>query len=191
MISRGEQVRVSKRLSYVLRHRPDSVGLELGEGGWVTVDALLHALASGGVVSRDVLETVVRENDKQRFEMSADGLQIRARQGHSVAVDLGYEPATPPESLLHGTAERFLDSIFAKGLVKGKRHHVHMGTDRALMVSVGGRHGKPVVLEVAAGRMHADGHAFFVTGNGVWLTEHVPAKYLTLDASSRSQAAAR
>jgi putative RNA 2'-phosphotransferase len=171
---------ISKRLNYVLRHRPDSVELELGDGGWVRVDDLLAALAiNGEAVSQPVLERVVAENDKQRFEFSEDGLRIRARQGHSAEVDLGYQPATPPDALYHGTATHHLDSILQQGLVKGRRHHVHMSTNKETMIAVAIRHGKPVLLSIDAKRMHADGHEFFVTGNHVWLTDHVPPEYLT------------
>jgi putative RNA 2'-phosphotransferase len=125
------------------------------------------------------LERVVAENDKQRFEFSEDGLRIRARQGHSTEVELGYEPATPPDVLYHGTATRHLDSILQHGLVKGRRHHVHMSTNKETMIQVGMRHGKPVLLSIDAKRMLADGHTFYVTGNHVWLTDHVPPEYLT------------
>jgi len=176
--------KISKRLSYVLRHRPDSVGLELEEGGWLRVDDLLAALASNGKsVSQPVLEQVVAENDKQRFEFSEDRLRIRARQGHSAEVDLGYEPAEPPDVLFHGTATRNLDSIFEQGLVKGRRHHVHLSTNKETMIAVATRHGKPVLLSIDAKRMIADGHEFFVTGNDVWLTDHVPPHYLAAVAT--------
>jgi putative RNA 2'-phosphotransferase len=179
-MDKQELKNISKRLSYVLRHRPDSVGLELGDGGWVRVDDLLAALdTSGKAVSQPVLERVVAENDKQRFEFSEDGLRIRARQGHSAEVDLGYQPAMPPDELYHGTATHHLDSILQQGLVKGRRHHVHMSTIKETMIAVAIRHGKPVLLSIDAKRMHADGHKFFVTGNHVWLTDHVPPEYLT------------
>lgn len=146
------------------------------------VDQLLAALAqSGKRVSPEVLDEVVRDNDKQRFEFSEDRQRIRARQGHSTEVDLGYQPADPPELLYHGTATRYLDSIMAEGLVKGRRHHVHLSTNRETMLQVGARHGKPVVLSVAAQQMVAAGHEFFVTGNQVWLTEHVPPEFLGVD----------
>ena len=172
--------KISKSLSYVLRHRPDSVGLELQDGGWVEVDALLAALAKAGqACTRATLAQVVAENDKQRFEFSEDGKRIRARQGHSVDVPLGYAPAEPPDVLYHGTATRFLNSIFAQGLLPGSRQHVHMSTNRETMLAVGKRHGIPVILVIDAGAMRLDGHTFFVTGNQVWLTDHVPARYLT------------
>lgn len=172
--------KISKGLSYILRHRPDSVGLELREGGWLEITELLDALRrTGEEVPRDVLEQVVAENDKQRFEFSADRLMIRARQGHSAEVDLGYEPALPPDVLFHGTATKNLESILQQGLLKGRRHHVHMSTNKETMLQVAMRHGKPVLLEIDAQRMHADGHAFFVTGNHVWLADHVPPEYLT------------
>lgn len=171
--------KVSKSLSYVLRHRPESVGLELGSGGWVGVDELVAAFQTAGKsMSRELLETVVANNDKQRFEFSEDLSMIRARQGHSARVDLGYQPATPPEVLYHGTATKNLESILQQGLVKGRRHHVHMSTNQKTMLAVAQRHGKPVLLAIDAKQMHADGHEFFVTGNDVWLTEHVPVEYL-------------
>ncbi|MCA9074859.1 MAG: RNA 2'-phosphotransferase [Planctomycetaceae bacterium] len=172
--------RVSKSLSYVLRHRPETVGLTLNDGGWVAVDELIAAFQrSGKRMSRGLLEDVVAGNDKQRFEISVDGTQIRARQGHSVEIDLGYEPAVPPDVLFHGTATRNLDSILAQGLIKGRRHHVHLSTNQATMLAVGQRHGKPVLLTIDAARMHAEGHEFFVTGNDVWLTDHVPVEFIS------------
>lgn len=170
---------ISKRLSYILRHCPDSVGLTLSPGGWVGVADLLTAMTNNGKpVTQTTLDQIVTDNDKQRFEFSADGTQIRARQGHSAEVDLQYEAATPPDMLFHGTATRFLESIFAQGLIKGNRHHVHLSTNHETMIQVGSRHGQPIVLEVNARQMVADGHTFFVTGNAVWLTDHVPPQYL-------------
>ncbi len=172
-------VKVSKRLSYVLRHRPDSIGLELADGGWVAVDDLLAALARHGTRLRlEELEIVVANNDKQRFTL-LDG-RIRANQGHSVEVDLELEARTPPDSLYHGTATRFLDSITRQGLLRGARQHVHLSADEHTATRVGQRHGKPVVLGVASGLMVAAGHEFFLSANGVWLTEHVPPSYLVV-----------
>ena len=166
----------------MLRHRPDTVGLELGDGGWVAVEDLIAAFKqSGKTMSRDLLEVVVAENDKQRFEFSKDGNQIRARQGHSTDVELGYEAAAPPDTLYHGTATRNLESIYQKGLIKANRHHVHMSTNKETMLDVARRQGKPVLLAIDAKRMLADGHDFFLTGNNVWLTDHVPPEYLAIE----------
>ena len=143
------------------------------------VNELLAAAARHGrSISREQLEEVVATNDKKRFSFSPDGLLVRANQGHSVEVDLGLVPIEPPELLYHGTVERFLDSIRAKGLVRGNRHHVHLSADRDTAARVGQRRGRPVVLVVEAGRMHRDGHRFFRSENGVWLTETVPPQYL-------------
>src|SRR6185436_19859374 len=131
-----------------------------------------------------ILQQVVAHNDKQRFELSDDGLRIRARQGHSVEVELGYEPAIPPSVLYHGTATRNLDSIFAQGLLKGRRHHVHLSTNKETMIQVAMRHGKPVLLVVQSAQMHAVGHEFFVTGNNVWLTKHVHSQFTSIVTDS-------
>lgn len=171
--------RISKFLSFVLRHRPDTIGLTLDEAGWVDVDELIRRAAdSGRGISRDQLDAVVRTNDKQRFAFSEDGLRIRASQGHSVDVALGYAPEAPPERLYHGTVARFLDAIRREGLQKCARTHVHLSGRPETAIDVGGRRGKPVVLIVQAAAMAADGHLFYLTPNRVWLTEEVPPRYI-------------
>jgi putative RNA 2'-phosphotransferase len=169
----------SKRLSYVLRHRPDSIGLVLDEAGWVGVDELLAALARDGLdLPRAELDAIVAASDKQRFALSPDGTRIRAQQGHSVTVELGHAEATPPPTLHHGTVARFLASIREHGLVKGARHHVHLSATVEAAAQVGARRGRAIVLEVDAAAMHGDGHRFWVTPNEVWLTVTVPPRYL-------------
>jgi putative RNA 2'-phosphotransferase len=176
-------VRVSKFLSLVLRHRPESVGLALDSSGWVDVPALLAAAQRAGVpLDEPLLERVVRTSDKQRFALSPDGRRIRANQGHSVPVDLALPPAEPPEVLYHGTATRFLEAIRVEGLRPRGRTHVHLSADPGTAVAVGRRHGTPIVLRVAAGAMCRAGHEFVRAENGVWLTSGVPADYLTESA---------
>ena len=170
----------SKFLSYVLRHEPGAIGLALDAAGWVEVDALLAACASHGrTLSRAEVEAIVATSPKRRFALSEDGRRIRANQGHSTAVDLGYEPATPPAILFHGTVRRVLPAIREAGLLRMERHHVHLSPDEATARRVGGRRGKPVILRVAARAMHDAGHVFFRTPNDVWLTEAVPPTFLT------------
>ena len=179
-----DPVKDSKFLAGVLRHNPGKIGIELDAAGWVDIDVLLAALARRGRrIGRTRLDYVVAHNNKKRFEYDASGTRIRASQGHSVPVDLGYEACVPPETLYHGTATRSLDSIFHEGLKPGSRHHVHLSVDIETAAKVGARHGKPAVLVVAAGRMHEDGREFFRSTNGVWLTEHVAPEYLSLPSS--------
>ncbi|KAA9332975.1 RNA 2'-phosphotransferase [Hymenobacter busanensis] len=171
---------LSKFLSLVLRHQPDTIGLSLDAQGWADVDELLRRLAEHNhPTTRTELDALVANSDKQRFAFSPDGQRIRANQGHSVEVDLGYTPQTPPEVLYHGTAERNLAAIQASGLVRQQRHHVHLSPDAATAHRVGQRHGRPVVLPVAAADMARQGHAFFLSDNGVWLTEAVPPQFIT------------
>ncbi len=171
--------RISKFLSYVLRHQPDSIDIKLDRGGWAGVSELLaEAGRSGFKITRDEFNKVVKENDKQRFSFSEDGLRIRANYGHSIAVDLGYSPAVPPDVLYHGTAVRSLKAIRANGLTKGNRQDVHLSPDAKTARNVGQRHGKPIVLEVLSGQMHLDGHEFFLSSSGIWLTDNVPPQYL-------------
>ncbi|WP_210439751.1 RNA 2'-phosphotransferase [Nocardioides xinjiangensis] len=178
---RPDDVRTSKRLSYVLRHRPDSVGLTLDAHGWVAVDDLLAALAAAGSpLARADLDRVVGTNDKQRFEVDRAGDRIRARQGHSVEVDLALTPADPPPVLFHGTPARNLPSVLATGLDRRGRHHVHLSGDVDTARRVGRRRGDAVVLEVDAGAMVGAGATFWRTGNGVWLTDRVPPEHLSV-----------
>lgn len=172
-------VRLSKRLSLVLRHRPDRIGIQLDPQGWVGVPDLLAAFGRRGVrLTREQLLEVVARNDKQRFALEEDRDRIRAQQGHSVPVDLALSPRVPPAELFHGTLVGSVRSILAHGLDRGGRHDVHLSADRATAAAVGGRRGRPAVLTVDAGRMHADGYEFRRSGNGVWLTAEVPAGYL-------------
>ena len=176
---RDRHKKTSKFLSLVLRHEPERAGVVLDAAGWVGVAELLEGCARAGhAISRDELEEVVRTSDKQRFALSGDGTRIRANQGHSVEVELGYEPAAPPEVLWHGTAEQFVASIRERGLVRGSRHHVHLSETEATAAAVGRRHGKLALLRVKAGEMHRAGAVFYRTPNGVWLTEGVGVEYL-------------
>ena len=171
---------LSRTLAFVLRHRPDSIGLHLDAGGWASVDELLERLAATGTpVDRAALEAVVATNDKQRFAFDDAHARIRASQGHSLAVDLGYESREPPPTLYHGTATRFLRSIDAHVLLPQSRQHVHLSADADAARGVGARHGMPVVLVMDAARMHRDGRPFFRSDNGVWLTGAVPPAYLS------------
>ncbi len=171
----------SKFLRLVLRHQPETIGIELDEAGWVDVEVLMSALTRHNKgMSRTTLDEVVRTNDKKRFSFSEDGTQIRANQGHSVDIELGYEAAPPPEILLHGTPQQFVETIAEEGLKKMKRHHVHLHIDVATASAVGQRRGKPVLLKIRALEMHKAGHVFFVTPNDVWLTDHVPAEYIEI-----------
>lgn len=168
-------VSASKFLSLVLRHQPEVIGLSLDAEGWADIDELIHLAHGHKPLTRALIEAVVANNNKQRFAISADGQRIRARQGHSIEVDLGFVPVAPPAQLYHGTATRFVASIQRDGLVKRNRQHVHLSADADTATTVGSRHGTPVVLIVHAAAMAAAGHAFFRSENGVWLTDAVPA----------------
>jgi putative RNA 2'-phosphotransferase len=179
---RNRTKETSKFLSFVLRHQPEEIGLKLDDAGWASVEELLAACKRARrTLTREELEHIVDTSDKKRFAFSEDGLYIRANQGHSIEVELGYEPREPPAVLYHGTATRFLASIQKEGLKRGKRHHVHLSTDASTAIKVGSRHGKPVVLRIMSGRMHTDGYLFYLSENGVWLTERVPPDYILVE----------
>jgi putative RNA 2'-phosphotransferase len=173
---------VSKFLSLVLRHQPQLIGIELDEQGWINVDELLkQANAHGKELTMELLNDVVETNSKKRFAFDEGRQKIRASQGHSVEVELGYQPQTPPEILYHGTGEKSVSSIENGGLEKRSRQHVHLSRDMETAVQVGSRHGKPVVFNVLAGEMYKNGYKFYLSENKVWLTDSVPNQFLKLE----------
>jgi putative RNA 2'-phosphotransferase len=178
-------VQISKTLSYWLRHKPDAAGLQLSSDGWADVDTVLASLGRehAGCDWTELLH-VVETNDKKRFELSADAGRIRARQGHSVEVDLDWPITPPPDLLYHGTVDSFLAAILVEGLRSMARHHVHLSADIETANRVGQRRGAPVILVIDARRMEKDGHVFRLTGNGVWLADAVPPDFLGLLKSS-------
>ena len=172
--------RMSRFLSLVLRHKPEEIGLQLDGEGWVDIGELVEkARAHGQMLDRDTVDRIVATSDKQRFALSPDGRLIRANQGHSTSVDLGYEPADPPPVLFHGTVAGALPAIRSQGLVAMQRHHVHLSADEATATIVGIRRGKPVILRIDAHAMQQAGHTFFCTPNRVWLTDAVPSQFIS------------
>jgi len=173
--------RVSKFLSLVLRHKPETIDLLLDEHGWADVEDLLSKSARHDLpFSKEELNEVVLTNDKQRFAFNEDATKIRASQGHSIDVELNLEVKTPPDILYHGTVVRFLESIKTGGLKKMNRQHVHLSKDKATAEIVGGRRGEAIILNIDSAGMHRDGFPFFLSANGVWLTDSVPVTYIDL-----------
>jgi len=188
-----ELIGMSKFISMVLRHKPETIGINLDKEGWVDVSTFIDNAAiyqkDKGLVplTRELLDEIVTTNEKQRFEYSDDGWSIRARQGHSVSVDLAYTPQIPPQYLYHGTATKFVSSIQVNGLDKRNRHHVHLSKDYATASQVGARHGTPHVLMIESGLMHQDGFVFYQTANLVWLVDAVPVEYIHFENAKLAQ----
>lgn len=172
----GHLGRCGRRLAYVLRHHPESAGVSLSRGGWADVPALLAGMGWDMVL----LRAIVSSDSKGRYELSADGSRVRALHGHSVDVDLGYESLVPPAVLYHGTADRSVTPILSGGIRPMSRQFVHMSGRVDEAVSVGSRHGRPVVLAVDAARMADEGWSFHLSGDGVWLVSDVPARFVSL-----------
>ena len=169
----------SKFISLILRHRPEVIGITLDEHGWASVDELLAGINRTRPLDMAGLEEIVRTDEKQRYSFNADRTKIRANQGHSVRVDVELQPVTPPALLYHGTGEKFVPSIEARGLIPKTRLYVHLSGDYDTARKVGARHGSPRVYQINAARMSADGYVFCRSVNGVWLTKQVPPQYLT------------
>lgn len=174
-----EKKRIGKFISLVLRHSPEVIGLELDENGWASVDELIAKSKKKRYnYTFDDLVEIVETNDKKRYSFNEKRTKIRANQGHSIDIDLNLTPVEPPQYLYHGTATRFVGFIREEGIVKGSRQHVHLSKDKDTAVKVGTRHGKPEVLTIRTGKMFEDGILFYLSDNGVWLTEYVDPKYI-------------
>lgn len=168
-----------KYIALILRHKPETIGITLDEHGWAKVDELITGIQkTRPEFNMEVLEEIVRTNNKQRYAFNEERTKIRANQGHSIHVDVELREAVPPEILYHGTGERAVPSILEQGLLPGNRLYVHMSTDVQTAINVGKRHGKPFAFCIQARRMQEDGFRFYLSENGVWLTKTVPPAYL-------------
>ena len=177
-----DKVQTGKFISRVLRHSPQTIGIELDKNGWADVAELIAGLnRKGHSIDMAGLEDIVATNNKKRYSFNEDKTKIRANQGHSVDVDLELKAAVPPDVLFHGTADRFIEGIKENGLQKQNRNHVHLSADWETAESVGKRHGRPVVLVIEAGKMRKDGYVFYLSENGVWLTGEVPSGYIRFE----------
>ena len=186
MISEKQQTHISKFLSLVLRHKPETIGIQLDQNGWTDISELIDKSNKYGIqFDREILKHIVATNSKKRFAVNDKFDKIRASQGHSIEIELGYKNQKPPEILFHGTSEKSVESILEKGLEKQNRQHVHLSSDIDTATKVGQRHGKPIVFLVLAEKMYGDNFEFFISENGVWLTENVPTKYLKIENNKR------
>lgn len=168
----------SKFMSLILRHKPETIGISLDEHGWADVNELIAGIAKTNDFNRDILEEIVRTDEKQRYSFNEDKSLIKANQGHSIPVDVELDEVEPPDMLWHGTGEKFVASINELGLIPKSRLYVHLSKDSDTAVKVGKRHGKPVLYIVKAAEMYKDGYKFYLSKNGVWLTKEVSVKYL-------------
>lgn len=178
MLSKEKENQLSKYVSYILRHNPEEIGIQLDEQGWTNVIEFIKKSQSKYVFNLEDLKQVVENNNKKRFEFSHDGQQIRAQQGHTVEIDLKLPNVEPPKELYHGTATRFLESIKKEGLKPMSRHDVHLSFNKTTAEKVGERHGKVIVLIIDTEKMYQEGFKFQCTANNVWLTKEVPIRYI-------------
>ncbi len=165
-----------------MRHKPDAAGIQLDEHGWANVNELIDGINNTGRrIDIDILDEIVKTDNKQRYSFNEDKTFIRANQGHSIPVDVELEEKQPLEYLYHGTADRFLDSIMAEGLKPMSRLYVHLSKNKETATKVGKRHGKLIVLKVKSEEMWRDGIKFYLSHNGVWLTKCVDKKYIDVE----------
>ena len=170
----------SKFISLILRHKPEVINITLDEHGFANVNDMITGINQSGKykIDRDMLDEIVKTDEKKRYSYNEDHILIRANQGHSIPVDVELEEVDPPEFLYHGTGEKFMASIDKQGLIPKSRLYVHLSPDDETAGKVGQRHGKPVIYLINTGNMKRDGYMFYRSVNGVYLTKKVPANYL-------------
>lgn len=179
MISEKQLTQISKFLSLVLRHQTETIAIQFDENGWTDVKDLIDKANNYGIkFDRETLNHLVATNSKKRFAFNDTFDKIRASQGHSIEIELGYSNQKPPTILFHGTADKFVQSILDTGLEKRNRQYVHLSSDLETAIKVGQRHGKPFIFIILAEQMYNDNFHFYISDNGVWLTDNVPTKYL-------------
>ena len=171
---------VSKFISLILRHKPETIGIVLDEHGWADVDDLITGISRTYPLTKEELEEIVRTDEKQRYSFNESHTLIRANQGHSIPVDVELEEMTPPTYLYHGTGEKYVSAINEQGLIPKSRLYVHLSEDYDTAVKVGTRHGKAMVYRIDAKRMGDDGFTFYRSINCVWLVKNVPVKFMKL-----------
>lgn len=169
---------ISKYISLILRHKPETIGISLDEHGWANVDELIRGVSKFHPLDMETLERIVAEDEKQRYSFNEDKTLIRANQGHSIPVDVELEEVQPPEFLYHGTGEKYVESIDKQGLIPKSRLYVHLSVDEETARKVGSRHGKPVIYIVKSGEMYRNQEKFYRSVNGIWLTKRVAIQYL-------------
>lgn len=184
-----DYLKLSKEVSYALRHAPWEYELELDRQGWVDINQLLYSLRESkewqGLNEQD-LYTMVEKSDKKRHEVF-DG-RIRALYGHSIPQKIVKEPEAPPEILYHGTARRLIQEIKEKGLLPQNRQYVHLSVDTETAFQVGKRRDdKPIMLKIHALEAWNNGLKFYLGNEKVWLAEFVPSKYLQVDRGMGTQ----
>ena len=157
----------SRFLSLILRHKPEAAGITLDEHGWADVGELIAGIRKTRDFDMELLKEIVKTDNNQ---------------GHSILVDVELPVAEPPESLYHGTGQKYVESIGQTGLIPKSRLYVHLSGDVDTAVKVGSRHGNPVVYRVASGQMQREGYVFYRSVNGVWLTKEVPVRYLSKES---------
>ncbi|GFP76508.1 RNA 2'-phosphotransferase [Clostridium fungisolvens] len=181
-----EDIELGKFISLILRHSPETIGITLDENGWAKVEDLIEGINRARKrIDFDTLERIVKENNKQRYSFNDDRTKIRANQGHSIEVDVELAESIPPKHLYHGTSKRFIDSIMDLGIQKQSRQYVHLSMDFDTALSVGKRHGKPIVLKIDSIRMFNNGHKFYLSKNKVWLTDSVPVEYIVIQSNNQ------
>ncbi len=182
MINEKQNKKISKLISYWLRHKPEDANIKLDKFGWARIEDVLTALKSNNFnFSSNQLIELNNSFDKVRWKIDLTKHKIKATHGHSISIEQELKPEFPNEILYHGTASKNLSGIIKTGLKSGQRQYVHLSETMEMAIEVGRRHGKPFIIEVDTKKLLHEGWKFYQTEQDVWLTSDIHLKYLELN----------
>jgi putative RNA 2'-phosphotransferase len=181
MYDKKKRDRLSKFMSYILRHNALDYGLTLDSDGFVSLEELVNAIQQENQwedVSQEIIEQVVHECEKQRYEII--DTNIRARYGHSKS-HVSYIPTVPPNSLYHGTNTKAISAIMHSGLKPMNRQYVHLSETTKFATIAGKRRGDLILVLVDAKSAHESGINFYPAGGEVWLSDEIPPQFIRIE----------
>lgn len=177
------KTKLSKTVSYILRHHPEDFDLKLAADASVKTAELLEALKNKfkNITKSDLIQ-LVKNDPKGRFSFLEDRKRIRANYGHSIeGVNPDYQAVKAPEILYHGTRHKVKDKILAAGLKPMGRNYVHLSVEikEAKKVALR-RTTEPIIFKVKAFKAYQNGQKFYKTAEDIYLTDEISAEYLSL-----------
>jgi putative RNA 2'-phosphotransferase len=173
----GLKVKVSRYMSYLLRHNPEN--LKIDRYGFVSLNELVKKLKERYQVDKKFILEIVEKSDRKRFEIVED--KIRALYGHTIPVDLELEEDKAVKVLYHGTTPDAASKILKVGLKPMKRKWVHLSPTVMIAKEVGLRRTrKPVILKINAEAARKNGVRFYKASDRVYLCKELSPKYIKL-----------
>lgn len=182
LMNEDELNHLGRLMAGILRHFPEKFDVTVDEQGWADVNELVDAIKSRRnrfhwLRSRHI-HAVVTTDPKGRYQV--EGEEVRATYAHSIEVDLDLPSDDVPETLYYPVAEEEVDLILERGLTPTDRQKVHLSkTYESAMAAGVHRADNPIILQVNSDEATRDGIRIMQAGKTVYVTDEVPAEYLS------------